>query len=284
MKLRFMGRLATAALAATLWLGIGSMGTAFAAQAPDTGGGTVRVAIQSPTPLKPDANGFYTNTIIVTNMGSHPVTNVHLILPFDPALVKLVDVAIAREGAWVTQVMPNAFEAHLGRLGSNGDAITLTARYTALPGYTGEAAMPIQYTTAWNDKDGRHTATGNAFLMPSRAGSTAAVVRAAPLTRVGDDVRLYGAAFSPGEPVAFWLNRPDGTSTALFVHETDLTVERRWKDYDTGQYVNNSQYMIADATGAINVTFPVQDLARGNYTIVAHGLVNGHEIVFPFTI
>lgn len=282
-----MRRITTAALIGMLAFSIAGVGTAAAAtRDPGLPGRTaahITMAIQAVTMSEIGKDGVFTDTITVKNDGMHAATDVLLTVPYDAAAVKLLGVKIAREGAWVTKLLPSAFIADLDRISSQGDTVTVLATFAKQPNYTFSKALNTVVKAEWTDGQGRHSTTTDLLLVAPMSRTDAQI--AAPVASTDDIVKVYGAAFQAGEVVTFWYNTPTGAAVPLYVRDGNLTLERRQK-VATGKYdyVNNAQYLVADEKGQIATLLGVEGLKPGDYSIVARGATNGMTIVIPFSI
>lgn len=285
-----MQRITIAALVGMLAFGIAGVRTATAAPPSDPGlpgrtGAHLTMAIEAVTVSEIGKDGVFTDTIIVKNDGMHAATDVLLTVPYDSAALKLVNVSIVRESAWVTKLLPSAFIADLDRISSAGDTVRVAVTFAKLPGYTDTKGINAVVKAQWTDGDGRHTALTDMLLVKPLLLAGPQI--AAPVTASDDTiVKVYGAAFQAGEIVTFWYNTPVGTAAPLYIRNGNLTIERRQKIANgngPSDYVNNSQYLVANEKGQIATLLGVQGLRPGDYSIVARGMTNSATIVVPFS-
>ena len=94
--------------------------------------------------------------------------------------------------------------------------------------------------------------------------------------------RLAGNVFVPGEPVSFWCNMPDGTVHALMIHSEPVAILAHKLTENQKRNHNYVEAIRADGNGAMSIDFPAEELAAGDYSIVAYGQWSGLQAVGPF--
>jgi hypothetical protein len=284
MKAGFAGRIFSAAIIVILGIAISGTGTALAASVPRSSQRAhISIAVLTDPNMQVKPGDTITDDVVVTNNSWYPANDVAITVPFNAGMLKLIDVTPNRTSAWVTSASSNNFQAYVGRLSSHGESVSLTARFTVLPGYTPGDAINSTIVATWSDRSGNGTNETPVALLPSLSGNDAALVRANPVAVVNDTVQFFSAAFTPGETVTFWMNTPDGKAMLLYVYDGKLTTETTSSRAAGNKHMtNNAQYLFADADGVINTSLSVKGMPRGFYSIVGHGHANGHETVIPF--
>jgi hypothetical protein len=277
--------LAAAALASVIGLGVGATGVA-AAAAPSSSGHTVNMHIMvEPSAVAPGAS--FTDTFMVANVGDDGATDVRISVPFDSSAVQLLGVQFDQPGAWVTSVASNEFDAHLGDIGSHGQAVQVIASFAKLSGYMSSSTLPVTITYHYSDNGRGHSGTINTQLLPVEATALAQPASAATTVMAGGTLSVNSAIFSPNEAVTFWYNTPDGQALPLYIRNGQITIEKQHKDQladGTTHEQNNGAFLNADAQGAIAAMFATNGLAPGVYTLVAHGLSSSATAVVAFQI
>jgi hypothetical protein len=274
-------RLASAALLGLLAFGAtGVSGVAAASR--DSHHSAVKVAVTPPSNSAISGGTSFADTIVLSNQGHDAARDVTLTVQFDPAVVQLEGVQFDRAGAWVSASMPNGFTADIGGLGSDGDAVSITASFMALGGYSLGNPVQAQLGTSWRDTSGSHSGTTRALLAEAAGQATAPA-----MTAVNGLVNVNSTVFNPGEAVTFWYNLPEGTAATLYLRDGKLVTEAQHREHQNGTHfvnVDNQTSLIADASGAIAIPFATAGLAPGSYSIVAHGSMSGIDAVIPFTV
>lgn len=275
-------RCVSATLLGVLAFGATGVGTAAAANR-DSDHASVKIAVTPADSSMIGSGKTFTDTVVVSTEGHATSRDVVLNVQFDPAVVQLQGVQFNRASAWVTKTMPNGFEASLGKLGSDGDSITLTASFVALQAFSPNNPLQAQLNTSWRDSSGSHSSTLTTVL-DEASGQTAI-----PLAATSDGaVNLTSAAFNPGEAVTFWYNKPDGTAATLYLHDGKLVTSAQHKEHlgtsTRSTNVDNASSLLAGAQGQIAIPFSTSGLTPGSYSIVARGARSSITVVTPFII
>jgi hypothetical protein len=280
-------RLAAAALVSMIGLGVGATGAAAAATTSSTSRGrnvNMHIMVE---PRAAAAGASFTDTFMVTNVGDDSATDVRISVPFDSSALQLLGVQFDQPGAWVTSVAPNEFQAHLGDIGSHGQAVQVIASFAKLPGYTSSSTLPVAITYHYSNNGQSHSGTINTQLLPMEAVAVAQPTSAGTTVVAGGTVPINSAIFAPGEAVTFWYNAPNGQALPLYIRNGQITIEQQHKDKladGTTHEQNNGVFLNADAQGAIAALFSTHDLAPGAYTLVAHGQSSSATAVVAFQL
>jgi hypothetical protein len=190
-------------------------------------------------------------------------------------------------GAWVTSVAPNAFQANLGVIGSNGQNVQVVASFAVLPGHTSTSTLPTAINYHYSNNGQTHSGTVNTQLLPMQASAVVQAASASMVVAAGGAVPVNSGIFAPGEAVAFWYNAPDGQTLPLYVRNGRITTEHQRKEQmadGTTHDVNNGAYLSADAQGTIAARLSTSNLEPGAYTLVAHGLNSSASAVVAFRL
>jgi hypothetical protein len=272
--------MALATLLGTLAFGAAGAGTVAAASA--TRHASISVATNPAAAANVRPGSSFTDTMTVSNQGDDPAKDVALQVTFDPAVVQLQSVQFNRDGAWVTATMANGFQASLGRLGTKGDSVSVTANFVALAGYPAGAPLESQLDVSWRDTstDSGHHNDSNAPMLAGMSGQPSTTA-ATPSNGV---VTVTGAGFQPAEAVTFWYNLPSGTAAPLYLRHDQLVTDKTHKErsHNMDENKDNATALYADASGQISTSFATAGLAAGAYSIVAHGVSSGLNVVIPF--
>lgn len=113
---------------------------------------------------------------------------------------------------------------------------------------------------------------------------TGPAVSPAPPTVAGESTlaagtmfNVQGAGYTADEPVSLWVNIPNGTTiSSNSLGQTDTTID--------GSVIPVDAMATADAYGAFTYSLNTAGLPSGDYSLVAHGLTSGVEMVFKFTV
>jgi hypothetical protein len=185
-------------------------------------------------------------------------------VPFDPALLRLLDSHFSRPAAWVSALRSNSLEIQTGPLSPDGDAVTATLRFQVQPHIAHGTPLAARLSYTW--RDDRQLGVGRSNLLPL-------VAAAEPINRphyqllystidLPDDHApalgvFVGTFFAPHEPITFWYTTPDGQAIAV----------------DTAA---------ADANGQVTLRFNPAQLTPGAYTMVAYGNWTDFTATVPF--
>jgi hypothetical protein len=284
---RLAARLTAAALIGTIGLLGGGAGVVAAADASSTSSNNLvdlQVMVQ---PGATASGASFTDIITVENAGQGPARDVAITVPFDPAAVQLLGVQFSQPDAWVTTVMGNSFHSDLGRIGSHGQEVQISASFAALPGSTPANALPTSITYSYSDQGKTHSGTTSTELLPTVAAPIAQPSSVGTTVATNSMMSVNSAIFAPGEPVAFWYNAPDGQVLPLYIHKGQITADQqhqeRLADGKTHD-VNNGHTLNADAQGMIATVLSTKNLDPGAYTLVAHGLNSDATAVIAFQV
>jgi hypothetical protein len=92
-----------------------------------------------------------TITIVATNRGKGGARNATITVPFDPALLKLLDVRLSRPAAWVSKLRPDSLIIQTGGLSADGDAVTAMLRFQVQPQVKDGTQLAARLTYTWRD-------------------------------------------------------------------------------------------------------------------------------------
>jgi hypothetical protein len=279
----FARRLVSATLLSTLALGV-SVGSAAAASRSDD-----RAHLNvSVVPGAISSTKTFTDTIIVSNVGTKAARDSTLSMTFDPAAVRLVNVQLNMSGAWVSGTSYDEFQADLGRIGSHDQSETLLATFALQPGYSPSTALTSQVAYRYNDNVDTRSAQVTAVLLPAAASQSATQPAALVVIPLGGTVPVSAGGFAPNEGLAFWYNTQNGTAEPLYTRHSQVVTDRRHPSETPAgqrqQFEKNGLYLPADAQGMISTTLWASSLDPGMYSLVVHGTTSGHEVVIPFQI
>ncbi len=219
--------------------------------------------VQQPRPnmyVRP--GGMLTYTIVVANQGDGRASRTRVMMPFDPALVTVVDVRFKRSGDWVSSRHARALELSIGPL-ADGDEATAIVRLAVLPNALPGAQLAGRLQFAWQDATAGGRGQSNQTMLA--VGAEDAWVVHYPLTvnpargPSGMDHLITGTIFAPGERVSLWYTTAAGQSRAI----------------DTVK---------ADVQGAIDVAFRTTALRPGMYVVVAQGSWTGFTATGQVTV
>jgi hypothetical protein len=236
----------------------------------DDGAGFVTVVVES-DPLEYTApESTIAVVFTITNQGDGEVSDAELRQSLDPGLVRLLEVSFSRENVWVSSASPEKLKIRTGPLARNGDSVQVFMRLQVLPDAPNGAQLIQQATIVWDNRNGGYRqgysnqlplVVFDLELPPSgfvRAEQGAAEpIYVLLVSQDSTHVHITGDTFLPGEPVALWINLPNGDAEAI-------------------------DRIIADSGGAIHYTFDPSGLPPGTYSIVAAGVWSRLQALGPF--
>jgi hypothetical protein len=279
----FAQRLVSATLLSVLALGVSAGSAAAASRSDDRA--HLNVSVQAGAI---GAAKTFTDTIVVSNVGSKPARDSTLNMTFDPAAVRLVNVQLDVTGAWVSNTASNGFQVDLGRIGSHDQSDMVRATFALQPGYSPSGALTSQVAYRYTDDVDTRSADVTAILLPATAPRSAAQPRAVLVVPLGGTVPVSAAGFAPNEGLAFWYNDLYGMAQPLYTRHGQVVTDRRHPtETPSGQrqeFEKNGLYLSADDQGMIATTLWTGSLDPGMYSLVVHGTTSGHEVVIPFQI
>jgi hypothetical protein len=215
--------------------------------------------------------------ITALNRGDFYAKHTTITVPFDPAMLKLVDVKFSGDAGWLKQSEPNTLVIEIPRLGDHHRS-TATARFARLPDAPKSASLTERATFAWDGGSGRSNIPQPA-VQPYYLLNVSEVAGAEAPT-----LRFEGNLFAPDELVSFWCNMPDGEIHELLVKNgPGMILEHRVssKARDDHRY---GEYIRADENGSFSITFKEDDLTPGFYSVVAYGHWTDMQAVGEFQV
>jgi hypothetical protein len=271
-------RLFSAIALAILLSGLVGLGQAAAAPAiKKTSGAKVSVAI-IPKEAGTDANLLVYDLNAVNHKGTY-ARNLRITVPFDGAVLKLVDVEFSGESAWIQQQDANTLVYQINGLHKDHPN-TATLRFAKLPNAPADAALTERVTYVWSVEGRKHSGSSN---LPMTLKPYYTLDVSAFSTSEGTTTqRLAGNVFVPGEPVSFWCNMPGGEVHALMIPSEPVTVLAHRLTENQKRHHDYVEAIRADANGAMSIDFPADELTAGDYSIVAYGQWSGLSAVGPF--
>jgi hypothetical protein len=270
-------RLLSAIALAILLSGLVGLGQAAAAPAiKKTSGAKVSVAI-IPKPVDTDPSMLVYDLNAVNHKGTY-ARNLTITVPFDAAVLKLVDVKFSGESAWVRQQDANSLVYQINGLHKDHPS-TATLRFAKLSNAAADAALTERVTYVWSVEGKKHSGSSNMPMTPKPYYSLDVSAFSTP---EGVTQRFAGNVFVPGEPVSFWCNMPDGEVHALMIHNEPKVVLAHRLTENQKRNHNYVEAIRADMDGAMSIDFPAEELTAGDYSIVAYGQWSGLSAVGAF--
>lgn len=202
--------------------------------------------------------------VTAANLGPDRAATVWANIPLDPNLsLEYVLTQPSASSEWVTGVFGDHFNIQLGPLPPSA-TITFTAVFKVKTTTPPATKLTFGWTGFWDDRalGGSNRVNPVAVMVAESSGNSPTNYRLADISpssgKIGQVFRFASDGFAANEPVALWLNLPDGTA----------------------QSVTTTQ---ADSNGAISWIFNSQGQKQtGNYSLVAHGQFSQLEIVARF--
>ena len=172
--------------------------------------------------------------------------------------------------------------AALGLIGSDGDSVSMTVNFVALPGYQAGSALQAQIESTWRDaSDKNHSAVFSEPLISDASGQSSVI----PTVPTSGPSSLSATGLQPNEAVTFWYNLPDGTAAPLYARDGKLTTEKTHANNNSSKSdVRNASVLYADENGNLTTSLTAGDIASGTYSLVIHGTASGVNVVIPFSI
>jgi hypothetical protein len=233
-----------------------------------------------PKPATIDANMLVYELNAVNHEGNY-AKNLTITVPFNPAVLKFVDVTFNGEAAWIQQQDANALVYRIDGLHKNHPNIA-TLRFAKLPNAPADAALTERMTYVWSFQGKEHSGSSN---LPMTLKPYYSLDVSASSTPEGMTIQhLAGNVFVPGEPVSFWCNMPNGEVHALKIRtgpDAVLAHTLSTREKRAHSFVDAIR---ADANGAMSINFPAQELTAGDYSIVAYGQWSGLQAVGAFKL
>jgi hypothetical protein len=246
----------------------GSVGINRAAARPvDENSAEVRVMIVQAPSTGEDILAY---TIKTVNLGHGWAQNAKITVPFDEAVLKLLDVQFSGTPAWITKIEAGSFKIQTERLDSGGGTTTATVRFSWMPGADRSAGLTERLTYTWRD---------NAEGGSGRSNLPLNTITGQPYAVLTHRDTAEGHFFSsniflPDEPVVFWYHTPSGDVVATEVHHGVVVDAASTGEEDVG-----AEAASADADGMVDVEFATEDLPAGTYIMVARGDISGFTAV-----
>lgn len=154
-------------------------------------------------------------TIVITNRGTGSASDATITLPFDPAIVRVIDASFSRPTVWVSQLVTNSLAIRTNRLANDGDVVTATIRLSVLANAPEGAIVSDALSVKWQDDvNGGQARSNGSVLVVGAADSTVPTYSLAVSPSSGASGTSFifkGSIFAPGEPVGVWYNAPNGT-------------------------------------------------------------------------
>lgn len=208
-------------------------------------------------------DGIVTYQFVITNRGEGQARDAILSLPFDPAVLRLLDASFSSPGGWVSAVQADGLTIRTGSLGSKNGKITATVRFQVRADATLGASVAERVSFRWEDAVNGGTGVSNQPITVVAAANddraTYTLVVTPPSGPAGTVHQIDGAIFVPNEPVGVWYNTPDGEAVELDTY-------------------------IADAEGNIFLDLSTDDTPAGAYTLVMYGHWSEFTAIGPFAI
>ena len=204
--------------------------------------------------------------VTATNLGPDRAASVWANLPLDPNLsLEYILTQPSATNEWVTGVFSDHFNIQLGPL-QPSTTVTFTAVFRVKPTAPPGTNIGFGWTGFWDDEalGGSNRANPVAVTVADNSGDSPTNYRLASISpssgKIGQAFRFASDSFAANEPVALWLNLPDGTV----------------------QSVTTTQ---ADSNGTITLILSSHGQKQtGNYSLVAHGQASQLEIVARFLL
>jgi|GEM_PF-1047502 len=216
------------------------------------------------TPNHAVARGsIVTHEIVVVNRGEGASGDATLTVPFDPAVVRVLDATFSAPSGWVSQLSTNSLTIRTGSLAGNGGRLVATLRFQVLDTAANGASLGNRISFRWSDQVEGGSGMSNLPIAVVGGGNDNRQTYTLSVTPAsgpaGTVHQIDGMIFVPNEPVGVWYNTPDGQAVALDTY-------------------------IADEEGNLFLDLSTENTPAGSYSLVMYGLWSEFTAVGPFTI
>jgi hypothetical protein len=255
-------------------LGLGGLGTTFAADV-DNDRGSAEVVVA----LRPGAvsSNSAEISVVARNLGEETARSVTISLPYNSSAVSFVG-ASGGNSAVSVNATGDKVEVRVRNLGDDDSAST-TLRFAASENNQG-GRIEAQASYSWNseqasDKSELGLSNRLSLLLNNEAQPTMAL-------SVGGEGQIRtvssAATFIPGEQVVVWATPKRSGNSTSFVFDRDgaARVESRIpEDRDSSEDFDPREWTSANGSGAVSYQLYATDLAPGEYTLVTYGYWSG---------
>ncbi|EFO79510.1 hypothetical protein OSCT_2636 [Oscillochloris trichoides DG-6] len=225
--------------------------------------------VQRPTPnYGVGAGEIVEYEVEVSNRGLGSAKNVVLKMPFDPAILELLD-AVSDDGAWVTEVGDGYLIIKTPGLGARNDKaqtvakIKIKIRFRVREGIALWTPLANRITFEWKDsaKNGKGSSNITMLIVAEANDQREALPMSVDPAAgpVGTVFTFTSQYFLPREPITVWYNTPEGSVSAGPTYK-------------------------ADEDGNLIVTFSNEGLEPGTYSMVFRGNWSELTMTVPFVI
>jgi hypothetical protein len=198
-------------------------------------------------------------TITATNRGKGWANDAELTLPFDPAVMSVIDASFSTPRGWVSRLEASSLTIRTGSL-SSGESISATLRMRTGQNLADGTNLRIGISLVWRDRaEGGNSRSNHIVLTVASENTSQSLYALTAMRDTSNHVTAFSSTiFVPNEPVGIWYDTPDGRSVAV------ATIR-------------------ADTEGVSKAAAP-ENLPPGNYTMVMYGLWSEFTGVTGFTV
>jgi hypothetical protein len=206
--------------------------------------------------------GIVTYTVVITNRGRGRARNVIINMPFRRSAVTVLDATFSNSTtAWVSELRGDGLTIRTGPVAGGGAIVIATIRVRVNDTVVNGTAVADRISFEWDDNGDDGLGSTNVPILvvgdSNRNETNYSFVVSPQSGPVGQTRSFESNIFAPGEPVALWINTPDGRNVPL----DDLADD---DDDDSDQFT-------ADEDGVLAIDITLSDFAPGSYTVVAYG-------------
>jgi hypothetical protein len=220
--------------------------------------------VSRPTPnITVVRGGIVTYNVVITNRGEGRARNVIINMPFDRTEVTVLDAVFTNSRtAWVSELRNDGLTIRTGPIAGDDTIITATLRVRVNDNVAIGTDLAERISFEWDDDDDDGSGLSNATILT--VGETNRNVsfysfEVSPVSGPVSQVRSFESnIFVPLEPVALWINTPDGRNIPL----DDIADD---DDDDSDQFT-------ADEDGVLAIDLTLTGFAPGTYTVVSYGV------------
>lgn len=158
-----------------------------------------------------------TYQVVAHNNDQHDARGVQISFPILPTLQSLVDVTFTRPNAWVSAVLTDAVELHLGMLTHN-ETVTATIRLRTSPDAPLNSTVTTQSRISWDGRGEARPALSNRVSLTVASTETTSGTPSLDIAHIDGSPQMVSVSydgFASNEQIGLWYNGADGSVKSL---------------------------------------------------------------------